>query len=187
MKKLGTMFAVAVLGSAWMLGCAHKPEVAETPPPPAPVAQPAPPPAPPPAPAQPGINWAAALQEAVIHFDFDKSDLKPESRASLQKLAPLLRANQNVRIQIAGNCDERGTEEYNLHLGERRANAAKKYLVDLGVNAAQVDTISYGFERPVDPAHNEEAWALNRRDDFVPQRVSAETPTEERPVGARSR
>jgi peptidoglycan-associated lipoprotein len=178
------MFAVAVLGSAWMLGCAHEPAVAEAPPPPARVAQSAPPP---PAPAQPAINWAVVLEEALIFFDFDKSDLKPESQASLQRLAPLLRANPNVRIQIAGNCDERGTEEYNLHLGERRANAAEEYLVDLGVNAAQVDTISYGFERPVDPAHNENAWALNRRDEFVPQRISAETPTEEPPVGARSR
>ncbi len=187
MKKPTRTFAVVVLGSAWMLGCAHKPEVAESPPPPTPVAQPAPPPAPPPAPAPPAINWAAVLQEAIIHFDFDKSDLKPESQASLQKLAPLLRANPSVRIQIAGNCDERGTEEYNLHLGERRANAAKKYLVDLGVNTVQVDTISYGFEKPVDSAHNEQAWALNRRDDFVPQRLSAETPTEERPVGSRGR
>jgi len=181
MMKLKSSVAVAVLCSAWMLSCAHKP-VAEAPPPPTPVAQPPPPP---PAPTKPAINWAAVLQEAVLHFDFDKDDLKPESQVRLHNLAPLLRANPNVRIQVAGNCDERGTEEYNLHLGERRANVAKEYLVDLGVNPAQVDTISYGFDQPVDPAHNEKAWALNRRDDFVPLRVSAQTPTEERPIGAR--
>jgi len=181
MMKLSSRVAVAVLGSAWMIGCAHKP-VAVAPPPPAPVSQPTPPP---PAPTKPTVNWAAVLQQAVLHFDFDRDDLKPESQAHLANLAPLLRANPTVRIQVAGNCDERGTEEYNLHLGERRANVAKKYLVDLGVNSAQVDTISYGFNQPVDPEHNEKAWALNRRDDFVPLRVSAGTPTEERPIGAR--
>lgn len=181
MMKLKSSIAVAVLGSAWMIGCAHKP-VAVAPPPPAPVAQPTPPPPPP---AKPAINWAGVLKEAVLHFDFDKADLKPESQAHLDSLAPLLRANPSVRIQVAGNCDERGTEEYNLHLGERRANVAKKYLVDLGVSPTQVDTISYGFNQPVDSAHDEKAWALNRRDDFVPLRLSAETPTEERPIGSR--
>ncbi len=127
--KLSSRVAVAVLGSAWMIGCAHKP-VAVAPPPPAPVAQPTPPP---PAPTRPTVNWAAVLQQAVLHFDFDRDDLKPESQAHLANLAPLLRANPTVRIQVAGNCDERGTEEYNLHLGERRANVAKKYLVDLGM------------------------------------------------------
>src|ERR1700687_4476470 len=153
MMDLKSKVAVALLGSACMLGCAHKP-VAVAPPPPAPVAQPAPSP---PTPTRPAINWAAVLQEAVLHFDFDQDDLKPESQAHLDHLAPLLRANPTVRIQVAGNCDERGTEEYNLHLGERRANVAKKYLVDLGVKSAQVDTISYGFNQPVDLEHNEKA------------------------------
>ena len=74
--------------------------------------------------------------------------------------------NPSVRVQIEGHCDERGTEEYNLALGERRANAAKQYLTTAGISAGRLSTISYG-ERPLDPGHNEAAWAKNRRDHFV--------------------
>lgn len=101
-----------------------------------------------------------------IYFDFDKSDLKPEARAILKKKAAFLRFNTSFRVLIAGNCDERGTEAYNLALGERRAHAAKKFLVALGISGDRISTVSYGEERPADPRHTPEAWAKNRRDTF---------------------
>ena len=85
----------------------------------------------------------------------------------MQKLSGVLQRNLDLMIQVQGNCDERGTEEYNLHLGMRRATASKQYLIGLGVDTNRIDTISYGFDRPADPRHNEEAWAANRRVDFV--------------------
>jgi peptidoglycan-associated lipoprotein len=102
-----------------------------------------------------------------IHFDFDKYDIRPRDAEILKQNAALLMKNPSVKIQIEGHCDERGTIEYNLALGERRANAAKKYLGSLGLPSDQMSTISYGKERPEDPGHNEEAWAKNRRDHFV--------------------
>jgi peptidoglycan-associated lipoprotein len=98
-----------------------------------------------------------------IHFDFDKYDIRPEDAAILKESAALLKKFPNVKIQIEGHCDERGTVEYNLALGERRANKTKDYLVSLGLSVARISTISYGKERPFDPAHNEEAWSKNRR------------------------
>jgi peptidoglycan-associated lipoprotein len=98
-----------------------------------------------------------------IHFDFDKYDIRPSDGAILKDNAVLLKKYTNVKIQIEGHCDERGTVEYNLALGERRANRAKDYLVSLGVSPDRVSTISYGKEKPLDPGHNEEAWAKNRR------------------------
>lgn len=107
------------------------------------------------------------VMQEDIYFDFDKSTLTPASQDNLLRKAEWLRANPNATITIEGNCDERGTNEYNLALGDRRAEAAKAFLVDLGIDAARITTISYGEERPVDPRHNEEAWAKNRRDHFV--------------------
>jgi peptidoglycan-associated lipoprotein len=155
--------AIGVLGA-----CAHEkpPPVAETPPPPkqeAPVAQTQPPDEKP----KSSEEIDGALKDAVVHFDYNKDVIKPEGKDTLEKLGGVLKRNPDVMIQVQGNCDERGTEDYNLHLGMRRAGAAKKYLVGLGVVAKRIDTISYGFERPVDPNHNEKAWASNRRDDFV--------------------
>lgn len=98
-----------------------------------------------------------------VHFDFDKFDLKPEARATLDKQAAWLLKFPNTNFTIEGHCDERGTREYNLALGERRANAAKNYLVALGVGASRITTISYGKERPQVLGSNEEAWAQNRR------------------------
>jgi peptidoglycan-associated lipoprotein len=98
-----------------------------------------------------------------IHFNFDKYDIRPEDAAILKENAALLKKFSNVKIQIEGHCDERGTIEYNLALGERRANRTKDYLVSLGISTARISTISYGKERPSDPGHNEEAWAKNRR------------------------
>ena len=98
-----------------------------------------------------------------VFFDFDKSDLKPEARATLERQAAWLKQYSNVRLQIEGHCDERGTREYNLALGERRANAAKNYLVALGIPASRLSTISYGKERPAVLGSNETSWAQNRR------------------------
>ena len=110
---------------------------------------------------------AKAIDFADIHFDFDKSVLRAEDRDILKRHADWLMKNKNYTVVVEGNCDERGTTEYNLALGERRANEAAKYLVGLGIEKDRIKTISYGEERPLDPGHNEEAWAKNRRDHFV--------------------
>ena len=102
-----------------------------------------------------------------IHFDFDKYDIRSGDTEILKANSALLKKFPNVKIQIEGHCDERGTNEYNLALGERRANSTKKYLTSLGVTADRVSTISYGEEKPMDPAHNEEAWTKNRRAHFL--------------------
>jgi peptidoglycan-associated lipoprotein len=103
----------------------------------------------------------------LIHFEFDKSRLLPEAKAILRVKAEWLKANPEARAIIEGHCDERGTNEYNLALGDRRAQSAKTYLVDLGIAAERLTCISYGEERPLDPGHNEAAWAKNRRAQFV--------------------
>jgi peptidoglycan-associated lipoprotein len=112
----------------------------------------------------------ALLQGTVLRFDFDRALLTAESETRLQKIADVLRTHRAVEIKISGHCDERGTEEYNLALGQQRAGAAKKYLVGLGIQSNRIDIISYGKERPLDPRHTEEAWAANRRDEFAPSR-----------------
>ena len=98
-----------------------------------------------------------------VFFDFDKSVLKDEGKATLQRQAAWMKLYPNLTFTIEGHADERGTREYNLALGARRANAAKDYLVSLGVDAARLKTISYGKERPVCLESNEECWAQNRR------------------------
>jgi len=98
-----------------------------------------------------------------IHFDFDKYDIRPTDAGILKENAALLVKFPNVKIQTEGHCDERGTVEYNLALGERRANSAKRYLISLGISEKRISTISYGKEKPLDPGHNEEAWTRNRR------------------------
>ena len=102
-----------------------------------------------------------------IYFNFDKYDIRPEDTKVLKESAALLMKYPRVKIQIEGHCDERGTNEYNLALGERRCNSAKKYLISLGVPESRLSTISYGEERPLDPGHNEEAWTKNRRAHFI--------------------
>lgn len=102
-----------------------------------------------------------------IYFDFDKYNIRTGDAEVLKENAALLMKHPNVKIQIEGHCDERGTVEYNLALGERRASSAKKYLISLGVPEGRISTISYGEERPFDTGHNEEAWAKNRRGHFV--------------------
>ena len=134
---------------------------------PTPAAAPAPAPAAPaPAPAPAKMDVPSFMTER-IYFDFDKSVLKLEAQALLKKKADWLKANPNAKLLVEGNCDERGTAEYNLALGERRAESAKKFLVDLGIDAKRISTISYGEERPIDPAHTQAAWSKNRNDGFV--------------------
>jgi peptidoglycan-associated lipoprotein len=102
-----------------------------------------------------------------IYFEFDSAALLAEAQAILEKKAEWLRNNSDVTATIEGHCDERGTNEYNLALGDRRAASAKTFLMDLGIAGARLNCISYGEERPLDPDHNEEAWAKNRRGHFI--------------------
>ena len=106
------------------------------------------------------------FEDTNIYFDFDRSNLGPEAQEILKKKASFLRNNRSFSLLIGGNCDNRGTEEYNLALGERRADSAKQYLIVLGISGDRIKTISYGELRPADPANNEVAWAFNRRDTF---------------------
>jgi peptidoglycan-associated lipoprotein len=108
-----------------------------------------------------------AVMQEDIYFDFDKSTLTPAAQDNLMRKAEWLRENPDATVTVEGHCDDRGTNEYNLALGDRRAESAKAFLVDLGIDASRLTTISYGEERPVDPRNNEEAWAKNRRDHFV--------------------
>lgn len=109
------------------------------------------------------------LELRTIYFDYDESLLTPQAKEKLGNNAGWLRENPSRRITLEGHCDERGTVEYNVALGERRAKTAYEYLRSLGVDASRMDLVSYGEERPVDPASNEEAWAKNRRVVCVPQ------------------
>src|SRR5262249_19769396 len=101
-----------------------------------------------------------------IHFDFDKSIIHAEDQAILVGIGDYMVKVLAVKLVVTGNTDERGTVEYNIALGDRRASAARDYLVRLGVDAARIKTISYGEEKPVDAGHDEAAWAKNRRDEF---------------------
>lgn len=160
--QIAAAFA-AVLAAA---ACAQKQETVqpptqqETPPPPAPQ----PPPAPP-RPTGPTPGSIADFQRSVgdrVYFDYDQYDVRSDARETLQKQAAWLQRYPNVKLRIAGNADERGTREYNLALGARRAAAVKSFLVGLGVSESRLDTISYGKENPIDTGSNEEAWARNR-------------------------
>jgi peptidoglycan-associated lipoprotein len=102
-----------------------------------------------------------------IHFEFDKSRLLPEAKEILKRKAEWLMAHSDVSVIVEGHCDERGTNEYNIALGDRRARSAETFLVDMGIAPGRLITISYGEESPFDPGHNEEAWAKNRRAHFV--------------------
>jgi peptidoglycan-associated lipoprotein len=103
---------------------------------------------------------------ADIQFEYDRSTLTDAARGTLEKHALWLQSHREARVRVEGHCDERGTTDYNLALGEQRARAAREYLVSLGVAGDRLSTVSYGKERPLDPANNEAAWARNRRDHF---------------------
>ncbi len=110
-----------------------------------------------------------SIKISNIYFDFDDFSLSEKAKKTLVEDAAWLMNNPQEVIVIEGNCDERGTEEYNIALGERRASSAKRYLINLGVKSSQLSTISYGEEKPADQGNDEEAWAKNRRDEFVVQ------------------
>jgi peptidoglycan-associated lipoprotein len=113
------------------------------------------------------VAKAREIEFEDIRFAYDKAVIEPAAREVLKSVAAWMLKNRNYALVVEGHCDERGTVEYNLALGQRRADAAMKYLVDLGVNKADISTISYGKERPLDPGQNEEAWAKNRRANFI--------------------
>lgn len=149
-------------------GCTSTKQKAEpvtpaTTPPPA-VEQPAPPPAEPPKAAVNGpVDENGNAVGSTIYFDFDSANINAEGQKLVGYHAKYLSANGGQKVSIEGNCDERGTPEYNLALGERRANAVKEGLVGGGVGAGQLDSVSFGEEKPVDAGHDESAWSKNRR------------------------
>jgi peptidoglycan-associated lipoprotein len=108
-----------------------------------------------------------ALEFGEIYFDYDKYNLSGKSISTLSENAEMLMDSPGMDIVIQGHCDERGTDEYNLALGEKRGQAARDFLVNFGIAKSRISVISYGEERPVDPGHDEEAWAKNRRAEFV--------------------
>ncbi|HEY3932142.1 MAG TPA: OmpA family protein [Verrucomicrobiae bacterium] len=109
----------------------------------------------------------AALANYTVHFAYDSAAVRKSEQANLQSVASALSADASAKLLIEGHCDERGTEEYNRSLGERRALALREALAKLGVDPSRVRTISYGKDRPADPGHDESAWAKNRRGEFV--------------------
>jgi len=108
-----------------------------------------------------------AMGLRTINFEYDSYALTPEARSGLDNNADILKGSSTVRVQIEGHCDERGSIQYNLALGEKRAEAVKRYMIDRGVSGDRISTISFGEERPIDPASNERAWAKNRRANFA--------------------
>jgi len=123
---------------------------------------PPPPPPPPPAP-QVSVEDLFGQNMKDAYFDFDKSDIRPDAQQALTSNADFLKAHTDIKFTIEGHCDERGSEEYNLGLGDRRATAAKSFLVNLGIGADSINTISYGKDRPVCSDHDEDCWQKNRR------------------------
>jgi len=103
---------------------------------------------------------------AMIHFDLDKSNIRADDMGILDQKVAILQANPELRIRVAGHCDERGSDEYNLALGNRRAQAGKQYLVSHGIDASRIETQSWGEEKPLAQGHDESAWSQNRRDEF---------------------
>ncbi len=113
------------------------------------------------------LENARTALTSPVYFDFDASTIRDDSKQNLDRKVALLRANPDLRLRIEGNTDERGSEEYNLALGMRRASAAKQYIVGFGVDAQRLATMSNGEDKPADPGHDEDAWGKNRRDEFV--------------------
>ncbi len=167
------LLAVAALVAA----CGKKPAPEQPAPEPAPAPRQETPPPPPPAPksddsdrlAREAAERLRALRADIgvmINFDFDKADVRAADQANLDRKAAILGANPGVKLRISGHADERGSDEYNLALGNRRGAAAKRYLTSKGVDESRLEVVSYGEERPLDPGHTEDAWAKNRRDEF---------------------
>ena len=181
-----TILTALVVMSLALGGCApKKPPVARPLPPPPPTTPEAPPPPAPPAPVadRPVVTPPPIAEDPmasrsiddlnrdspmrIVYFGYDSAELSAEARAALDANAAVLKKYPAWTVTIEGHCDERGTAEYNLALGERRAAAAQAYLVALGIPASRIKTVSYGKEFPFDPGHDEAAWAKNRRAHFV--------------------
>lgn len=165
------------------------PAPAPPPPPPAVTTEPTPPPTTVEEPADVWIESTPVPQDfltvdeinarrllAPVFFDYDRAEIRADQRATLQANAAFLRENTDVRVLVEGNCDERGTRQYNLALGDRRARATRDYLVSLGIDGSRIETVSYGEERPVADGQNEQAWAQNRRSEFVAVASGQATP-----------
>lgn len=175
--KLKKLTLAVLVGGALLSGCAKKP-------PPPPPSEPAPPqveapaPTPPPVVEAPKVDTVAQHLERLksraaevfkpIYFAFDQSSLSDEGKASAEAIARFLQEFPEVTVRVEGHADERGTNEYNLALGERRAQAVQQYLASYGVDAGRVSVLSYGEEKPATEGKDESAWALNRRDEFTP-------------------
>jgi len=159
-----TILLLMTSGALALSACSKKAPEGQLPPPPQDTVPPAPP-APPSSGNQPGsqADFLASVSSDTIHFALDSSDISNQDRETLRSQAAWLQRYPNKRATIEGHCDERGTREYNLALGERRANAAKNYLAALGIDASRLTTISYGKERPIATGSDESAWAQNRR------------------------
>jgi len=124
-------------------------------------------------------NWprdAKFFAAETAHFDFDSSVVKAADKPKLAKVAAHLKSNPTHAVEVDGHCDERGTEEYNRSLGERRALALREELISLGIDPARIDTVSYGKDRPADPGHDESAWKKNRRGEFLLETPPGTTP-----------
>ena len=166
-KKFWLIIALLLVipGMLFTVGCQKKAVSQAKAPAPAAAPAPAPAPAPKAAPMAPAPSgWNIAQNN--IYFEFDKSTLTPMAQDTLMRHAAWLRENADATITIEGHCDDRGTNEYNLALGDRRADSAKAFLVDLGIASSRLTTISYGEERPLMKGQNEEAWSKNRRAHF---------------------
>jgi peptidoglycan-associated lipoprotein len=177
MKKLLVLSLTCVLVLAFFSSC--RKEVEQTPPPPQTQEQPKvekveKPPAEEPELTEEEIFAQKSLEELnaekpleMIHFDFDEYTIRDDQETVLQDNAQWLKKWESARVLIEGHCDERGTEEYNLALGEKRAKAVQDFLISMGIDVDRMETISYGKSQPLDPGHNETAWAKNRRAEFT--------------------
>lgn len=168
--RIATLALAALLvGMLAAVGCSSRKQVttADTTPPPAPPTetQTTPPPPPPPSTDTGAETQTAGLQDA--YFDFDAAEIRQDAKDALTNNGKYLESHGSSSVVIEGHCDERGSVEYNLALGERRARAAKEFLVSYGIPATRMTTISYGKERPFDSGHDESAWSKNRRAHFV--------------------
>ena len=169
---LGCLVMLAAVSALSLAGCAHKkPPINVNPNPTDTTTQTTPPPTPAPTdssgdhPGQTGTEEVSALTD--VHFDLDSSDLSDEAKTTLSANGAYLLKHMDMSVSVEGHCDERGTVQYNLALGERRATAAKDFLVSYGVGESRISTISYGKEQPANLGHDDAAWAENRRAHFV--------------------
>jgi peptidoglycan-associated lipoprotein len=167
MKSLLTLLATAALIAFMVVGCAKKPKVEAPTKPTTTETKPTEKPADQSTDQGTTVESEPSSKFSAIYFDFDKYSLRDDAKADLKKNVDVMKQDQNLKVTVEGHCDERGTVEYNLALGERRAKSARDYMVNMGVKANRVSTISYGKERPVALGHDEDAWAKNRRDEFV--------------------